>query len=378
MLRRLRSRRGQIVIPAMFVFPSLMLFVYLIFETAKLSREKIRHQFAIDAAAFVEMTNYSDFLNRTAYVNGAFPQRIFVEGFDDGYTVSCSKKVTNCGSGVKDNALMRNILYDNGAFPCISEPCPAHPPKLDNVAKWEIKRSERSTNDNGEQIPNFSSQNSDPPNVAEDFILLSEQNAIDYWINWEEANSIYKLYVQIYQLLGSVEEAQYQVLQRLSSGHNFLAKSYWLNTGDAVGSGNEAVSSFGRYSNSFKAKAFCHKTLSFYGNKPVDDTYQGWKQVMQDKIPLKYMQSCDGGAGLFQVMWVDKGQIDAMRAGYDVVQHWRAPSNFFNVDFNTGIRALNNGEPFVRARVTCGESGSQTKPNVWPNPTPKFQVRLYP
>ena len=48
----LRSRRGQIVIPAMLMFPTLFLFVYLIYETAKLSREKIRHQFAIDAAAF--------------------------------------------------------------------------------------------------------------------------------------------------------------------------------------------------------------------------------------------------------------------------------------------------------------------------------------
>src|SRR3990167_9990070 len=73
---RLGSRRGQIVIPAMLLFPTLFLFVYLIYETAKLSREKIKHQFAMDAAAFVEATNYSDFLNRTAYVNGAFPMRI--------------------------------------------------------------------------------------------------------------------------------------------------------------------------------------------------------------------------------------------------------------------------------------------------------------
>src|SRR5512137_1751447 len=82
-MRRLRprSRVGQVIIPALFLFPTFMLFVYLIYETAKLSREKIRHQFAIDAAVFVEMTNYSDFLNRTAYVNGAFPMRIFDEGF---------------------------------------------------------------------------------------------------------------------------------------------------------------------------------------------------------------------------------------------------------------------------------------------------------
>src|SRR3989338_2621014 len=82
-MKRFPGQKGQIVIPALFLFPTLMLFVFLIFETAKLSREKIRHQFAVDAAAFVEMTNYSDFLNRSAYVNGAFPMRIFREGFHE-------------------------------------------------------------------------------------------------------------------------------------------------------------------------------------------------------------------------------------------------------------------------------------------------------
>ena len=78
--RALRGREGQLAIPSLFLLPSLFLFVYLIFETAKLSREKIRHQFALDAAAFIEMTNYSDFLNRSAYClrglrkwPGAFP-----------------------------------------------------------------------------------------------------------------------------------------------------------------------------------------------------------------------------------------------------------------------------------------------------------------
>ena len=378
----LRSRSGQIVIPALFIFPSLMLFIYLIFETGKLSREKIRHQFAIDAAAFVEMTNYSDFLNRTAYVNGAFPQRIFTEGFDDGYKVSCDKKHTDCHGSLVDQALMRDLLYANGAFPCDlngNVSCPATPRKLDKVAglaSWPIMYGGTGAGANG--------SSSSPPDMASTetngvYTLLTEKNAEQYWINWDEANSIYKLYVQIYQLLGSVEEAQYQVLTRLSAGHNFLAKSYYLNTGDSVGASAEAVSTFGRYANSFKAKAYCHTQLMFYGNKPINDTYQGWKEYSpQTPIPMQYMQSCEGGPGLFQVMWVDKSQIEGMRSGYDVIQHWQAPPNYFNVDFNKGIRELNNGEPFVHARVTCGEGNSQTHPQVWPNPTPKFQVRLYP
>src|SRR5438128_493857 len=77
------DQRGQLVIPALFVIPSLVLFIYLIYETAKLSAEKIKHQFALDTAVFVEMANYSDFLNRTAYVNGPFPARVCYEAFND-------------------------------------------------------------------------------------------------------------------------------------------------------------------------------------------------------------------------------------------------------------------------------------------------------
>ena len=75
-------RAGQLLIPALFVVPSLLLFVYLLFETTKVSREKIRQQFAVDSAAFIQMGDYTNLFNRTAYVNGAFPYRIFKEAYE--------------------------------------------------------------------------------------------------------------------------------------------------------------------------------------------------------------------------------------------------------------------------------------------------------
>ena len=81
-LFRTAARAGQILIPSLLIIPSLLLFVYLLFETTKLSREKIRQQFAVDSAAFIQMSDYTNLLNRTAYVNGAFPSRIFKEMYD--------------------------------------------------------------------------------------------------------------------------------------------------------------------------------------------------------------------------------------------------------------------------------------------------------
>ena len=73
------DRRGQILLPSLLVLPVLFLFVILICEVGKLSRDKIRQQFALDTAASLEMEQYTDTLNRLAYINGAFPDRIFRE-----------------------------------------------------------------------------------------------------------------------------------------------------------------------------------------------------------------------------------------------------------------------------------------------------------
>jgi hypothetical protein len=111
-----------------------MLFVYLIFDTAKLSREKIRHQFAIDAAVFVEMTNYSDFLNRTAYVNGAFPMRIFDEGFKT-TMIDCDQKA-NC----RGPRSLWEIMCKNGAFPMAGGTCaPSAQNEYRQESSWDIK-----------------------------------------------------------------------------------------------------------------------------------------------------------------------------------------------------------------------------------------------
>ena len=77
---RLAGRRGQLAVPFLLVLPSFFLIVMFLVQIGQISREKIRQQFAIDAAATLEMESYADLLNRLAYVNGVFPHRIFRGG----------------------------------------------------------------------------------------------------------------------------------------------------------------------------------------------------------------------------------------------------------------------------------------------------------
>lgn len=366
-MRPWKSRAGQIVIPAMLLFPTLFLFVYLIYETAKLSREKIKHQFAMDAAAFVEATNYSDFLNRTAYVNGAFPMRIFEQGYDD-FPAECEGKVEHC-----DKITYAEILYQNGIFPRSV----SGKKSFDTEDKWDIRYDDAK----------FSSKNSDSPTLQDPVVLFSLDNAQKFWHSWDLASEVYKLYVQVFSLLGSVEDAQWQVLKRLTkdSNHSFLQKSYWLNTGDPAVYGAELARSFDVALGEFKTTPHCVRKIIYHGNRHLGGTgIQQYRPVgTNPPETLPDSPGCSGG-GLFQLQTVDKTTLNAFSRpggseypGLSLSLRWQIPGkNYFNVDFGNMPQHFRNSAPELHTTVSVGANNPNAQ--VWPDPTPKFQVRQFP
>jgi hypothetical protein len=365
-MRRLASSaRGQIVIPALLIFPTLMLFVYLIFETSKLSREKIRHQFAMDSAAFVEMTNYSDFLNRTAYVNGAFPMRIFQEGYGD-FMTECEGKTDTCASDKKSYA---DILYANGAFPRSQ----SGKQSFSSEGTWDIA------------YPEPKNGGGSAPDLKEPFMLFTLDNANKFWHPWDLATEIYKLYVQIYSLLGSVEDAQFSVLKKLSSEHSFLKKSYVLNSGDPVDDAALLAKSFDVALGDFNSgvKPYCQQTMDYWGNRHIGGTGIQPYTPAHAEVPIQLPTSAGCSQGLFQIMYVKPSLIAKMRdasggyPGLSLWMNWSLPGgNYFNVDFKTiAAQDFPNGDLHTTISL-MGDAAN--KPNVWPNPTPKFQVRQFP
>lgn len=377
-MRPCRRRGGQIIVPAMLLFPTLMLFVFLIYETAKLSREKIRHQFAMDAAAFVEMTNYSDFLNRTAYVNGAFPMRIFDEGYGD-FFAECEGKTADCSQ-----VTYASILFNNGVFPheggAYPDPAAKHVAEADLPASsWRIRYGGL-----GE------GKNASEPELVEPLQLFTQEDARKYWHPLDLAVEIYKLYFQIYSLLGSVEDAQYSVLKRLISDHSFMKKSYWLNTGEPQG--DLLVSSFRAAVPDFASggvvKAKCQKTLDYCGNKHLGggglQPYRPECVTGGGAPPMTLQTSAGCSEGLFQLMWVDPGKIRLINElgpsgypGLSLFMNWAVPAqNYWNVDF---VSEMNSRHPGGMLHTTISLKGDpMSRPSVWPDPTPKFQVRQFP
>ena len=365
----LRCRRGQLIVPAIFVIPSLFLFIILVFEITKLSREKIRHQFAVDSASFIEMTNYSDFLNRSAYINGAFPERIFAESFYG--TCIPSKSVMGReniyrGCGSRELFFM---LWNNSAFPSRGDeindsPVNWKPNEITANAAWQMYYANP---DLKTEEPKFPPCELNSKSFDRCAYILTSDNALKWWIQWEDAMDVYKLYFQIYQLLGSVFEAQLAVFNRLTKDsspmpHTFYRKSVWLNTGESGAPHDEysrdaVQDSFTtKLDNDFKPRAACVENILFFGNQYTPTAYQPYKIYSPNEpahvTPLSD-KVCSDGAGLFQVAYA-KGIKDMFNAaaqsvggdlnvpsrhGIKVVQRWVAPKNYWDVTGSLSPRA---------------------------------------
>ena len=353
-----------------------MLFIYLLFETTKISREKIRQQFALDSAAFIQMGDYTNILNRTAYVNGAFPYRIFKEAYEctagctTGTEENCMKKTDETGT-----VCTYKMLYDAGDIPKYKDDeefKDATP--LDNKSKWEIAFNEAVR----------PQMNKNPPAPEDTLMLINADQGIKIYIFWDPAIGIYKFYAQVYTMLGAVEESQMTVFERLTENFNFFRKSYYLNanTQECVDNpalcGEDGVRSPG----GFRANRITRGAGMFmwYVDKIIFHA-----KVPQSGLPPYFLGKTNPplqmpAPGLFQLATFSDGALKTVgNPGYHVYQGWNAPSNYFGVDFKGKAACQETGRPCVHALV-ASQCPQLTSGNncVWPDPTPKYQTRLYP
>jgi len=132
------NKRAQIALPSVMLIPIMLLVIYLLLETAKLSREKVRQQFAVDTAAFAEMTNTSNFLNLASYTN-VFPYKLFREVWPpepkDIELDRDSNIVVSGGQNFPSAVSRYDIITAAGAFPFMP---PGNPEPKPTDIEWQI------------------------------------------------------------------------------------------------------------------------------------------------------------------------------------------------------------------------------------------------
>lgn len=442
-----KGHKGQVLFPTLLAIPMLLLFVFLLFETTKLSREKIRQQFAVDSAAFIQMGDYTNLFNRTAYVNGVFPYRIFKEAYPcPGPSVikSDNNKVV----------CLYEALYNAGIFPrrfgdTNSKYNLQGERDLDNQAQWEIKFFEDSPGDseidqdvkdlavgkwsqsnpvydprrgqgmNKEKNLKHESLDGGDLRYSKPIVLMTGtfdkggppeyQGRMLYFRSNRDAFITAAFYITVYNLLGQIANSQIDVFNKLVDGFKFFRKSYYLNAGcpELSTCGNDGVKLFKKPKiNKYYAK----KLLMFFSVAPSMDqtsdcpckiTIFGsmcppcWRSYDES-----HFKTFDTVTGLFQLATIDNSNnfFENIGQGFPVYQGWGKGvinNNFFNVDFrdkssiiSEGCENTEPGLPCVHVKVASqgpcfSKSGNSCKDvsdnnSVWPNPTPKYQTRLYP
>ncbi|MBO4707972.1 MAG: hypothetical protein J5594_05405 [Elusimicrobiaceae bacterium] len=378
----LKNRKAQIVLPAILLIPTILLVIYLLFETTKLSRFKIRSQFALDSAAFIELTSYSNFLNAVAYVNGAFPFRVFRENMTD--TI---KKSDPQVEGPEEISYY-DIFRLAGAFPAMAD---INSNPKENAGRWELKYVEAPSDaeeylENGMGRPK--SWNTENPKADEStkyginkkelvknydyFFLVSDDESNDDQNNSEEGiMSSLALYIAVYKMFENIYESQKKVYERLTEGGEFFRKSFYYNSSSCKLSqcGKESVRAFKNYNLGLES-IHLEKMAWFYKAKFLDTgSASDVEELLLEKTNEKFKKFMP----LYQFSYLDKSTRSKMKklyTGIDVREPIVPPDNYFGINVKKYVQKLH-----VRAAVQCTNESNNC---VWPNPTPKYQVRLFP
>ena len=350
--KHVKNKKAQIVLPAVLLIPTILLVIYLLFETTKVSKEKIRHQFALDTSSFVEMTSLSQYLNATAYVNGAFPFRLFRDFFEANNPQLKPDPYADNTSGLQPVSLY-DYYYQAGAFPAMSD-YNSTPKPTDT--KWDLHYYKDTRKDWEKDIPKIDDDTFYPINSEE---LTKTHQA--YW-----DVDVLSLYFLVYFYLGNIYEDQKKVYERLVKDNEFFRKGYFYNTG------NCSLSECGR-EGAKTLKNYFIKTEPLYITK-VKLFYKTSNGTQTDvDLDLKERKSFGGEGKLFQLAYLAKGSKEKLRSlykGVDITQRFTLSRNYFNVN-------LMKYNPRVHTKVAI-QCTNESNNCVWPSPTSKYQVRLYP
>ncbi len=366
-LQTIRSRRAQILLPAVMLAPIFMLLIYLLFETSKLSMSKVREQFALDNGAYSQMSSTSGYLNAVAQVNGPLPFRVM-------QTMTEILPPKNYMDEEEQEYTLFDIFYKAGAFPAVGPNYSLGP----NGAVMNPRPSPEST-DWGFQYYNnkrASWAKEDPKDEYDEdemYVISDKQIADNYFFGTTKiALRAIRDYATIYIQSGSIYNSQTYVYEDVVKDSRMFRQSYYLNTRSCRQSecGREAGAILDRYilkTTPFEMpfnKMKFYVTSDFSGSISHSGAYSiDFKE--QDKLAEEK---------LFQFAYLDgssRSKLRSLARGIKLKQKYKLPANRFNIDLTQRYK------PYVSNSISlsCPRSNNNC---VWPNPLPKYSVKVGP
>lgn len=376
--RALHNRRAQILLPAVMLAPIFILVVYLLFETAKLSMTKVRQQFALDNSAYSQMSVASTYLNAVAMVNGPLPYRVMQQMNTE---MDFTKKTLE--EGGKPRTVF-DVFYAAGAIPTIGPKYDFGPkgavsntaPPAESV-NWGVRYYGDTRKNWMKEDPTDSPNGKDPKNPSKDAYIITDQDlASKYFFEYEGDTRIAWLairdYFKIFVRTGSIYGSQTYVYKDNMRNNRMFRQAYSLNTLDCKESecGKQSANILSNFMLETKPMQIDDTVFYFSDTSPGpngaeryhDNSATGYGFSMTEIVQTK----------LFQFAYLtplSRSRLKKLGHGVVLKQPYKLPANRFNINLAERYK------PYVRNTIylSCPRGNNNC---VWPNPLPKYSVRV--
>lgn len=369
----LQNRRAQLLLPAVLLLPLFVLVIYLLVEVTKVSISKVRHQFALDNAAYTQMTTVSVFLNAVALLNGPLPYRV-LKTYDERINVVNPQ---NDYRG-KQNWTVFDLFFQAGAVPTIApdydkEARHNPPPKQESI-DWGvhyIRNSEWSEEDK-EAYDRSGWEKENPAEIDKEkpVVLMNKEMVDKHYIAAKKVGiPAIMAYLNTYVQVGDTFNLQKDLYQKLIKNAAMFREGYFLNVDDCKKNecARQSASRLVQFL-SIPTKRQEAEDVMMY----VSASDMGGGTGGAVKVPLKMSEV--GADPLFLFAYVDgtgRSRLRTLKRGVTLKQNFPLKRNHFNIDLVTKYK------PYVRNTVilNCPRNNNNC---IWPNPLPKYNVILRP
>ncbi len=373
-LRTLRSRRAQLLLPAVLLLPLFVLVIYLLVEVTKVSIAKVRHQFALDNAAYSQMTTVSVFLNAVGLLNGPLPYRV-MRTYDEKLKL-VDKQNTYRG---RDNLTVFDLFFQAGAVPTVAPDYEwgNNPPPKPASTDWGVhyvKRGDWATGPDGEDeaksYDRTEWEKETPAAITERVVLMNREMVRKHYVAAKQVGlPAMKAYLNTYVQVGDTYNLQKDLYQKLIKNAGIFREGYYLNVDDCKKGecARQSASHLAPYLSIPTKRQEADELMMFVS---ASDMAGGTGGAIE--IPLKMTEM--GAEPLFLFAYVDgagRARLRQLKRGVTLKQNFPLPKNHFNINLTSKYK------PYVRNKVimSCPRTNNNC---VWPNPLPKYNVTLRP
>ena len=376
---QLNAKRGQILLPSVLLVPLFILVIYLLFDLTNLSMTKVQHQFALDNAAYSQISSVSSYLNSMALLNGPSLYRVMLER----RTPKINKISED--SQYKDPENVFSLFYKAGLFPSVGKdhetgingsPAPAstdwdvayYPEKLPEDKKYNDYKIIDDPGHSAWMVPH-------PPKIKPDEIVVMMNKDLVKNANrgWGTLANDIADYLKWNFFIGNIYTNLTYAYKQTVLNADMFRKGYFVNVGncDLKECGKQGAKMIMPYLKIETDRFGTDKMLAYFTHFEKESPGDGVYEPFPMAIDQKMLGTTEGMFLFSHLTPKSMNLLQRLDRGVGLKQAYKTPANHFNKNLDVKYKPLVHTTVYMQ----CPRKGNNC---VWPNPLPKYSVFLRP